>query len=212
MQTDTPILPKGITRTPQGGYRVRVNRAGQPHILPLMHDLETAQAALATLLESVGPPRPKRVPRIACPMERERDHQRQVEESGSPDPMRNIFRTKTGYRVGIFRNNTFVYGGHFSGPDGLNRAIVRRDELEEGNPGVQPIDKKAWVREHRLQASKLKRRNVTRNISQTGLQSYRVGLRRGEQYVSGGHFSGPDALARAVARRDELEAAYPKTH
>ena len=131
-------LPRGLTRTPHGGYRVRVSRAGQIHILPLIHDLDEAKKALARLLETLGPPQPPRKPRLATRAERDADHLRQVRRLPEGTVLRNIYREAGGgYRVGLRRDDEFVYGGHYTGPKALKQAVKRRDELEDLYPRVR---------------------------------------------------------------------------
>ena len=131
-------LPRGLTRTPHGGYRVRVSRAGQIHILPLIHDYEEARTALAKLLETLGPPQPPRKPRLATRAERDADHRRQVDALPGRNVTRNIYREASGgYRVGLRRDNVFVYGGHYTGPKALKQAVKCRDELEDLYPRVR---------------------------------------------------------------------------
>ena len=69
-----------------------------------------------------------------------------------------------------------------------------------------------WDREvdHRRQRVALGRRVSLRNIHRTEF-GYYVSLTRDKGIIYGGHFTGPDALAAAVARRDELEDLHPKT-
>lgn len=115
----------------------------------------------------------------------------------------NIYPTPRGYlarisRGGRDRSRTFTE---------LKDAIKWRDSF--GPPGTNRIHTPG-EEEHQRQLALLPEGTSLRNVIRKP-NGYVVQLRRGKTDIYGGLFGGPDALIRAVTKRDELEAQYPTT-
>jgi hypothetical protein len=111
------MTPKGITRLPNGRYRVRTKRGNTWHSGGQHDDHADAQRALNDLLERVGPRAPTRVPSKPIPNQTYGE--------------RNIYPCHCGYQVRCTRGGVIHYGGTFRT---LDEALAARDEIEGSNP------------------------------------------------------------------------------
>lgn len=130
-----------------------------------------------------------------------------------PSLPRGITQPSTGgYRVRLMRQGVWHT---LPVTETLAEAVAAMEALKEtlGPRGKRPRSlPTGWDREvdHSRQRVALGRGVSLRNIHRTGF-GYTVKLTREHGQIYGGHFTGPDALAAAVARRDELEDLHPKT-
>ena len=114
-------LPPGVTRMPNGRYRVRAYRDKKWHSCGIFSDLEEATKAHRVINDQLGPKT------VRKPKPRD-DHQTQLLAMPLGVSMRNITYTLNGgYRVLMARKFTAIYCGNFPL---LEDAVKCRDEAE----------------------------------------------------------------------------------
>lgn len=110
--------------TPRGsGFYVRVYRQGQWHCR-----LFPAEEEAVAWRDSLGPPGTK------AWTTRKGEHQRQLKLLPPGTSMRNIVNKGNGYIVKMKRHGKDIYGGFYSGPRSLLRAVKKRDLMETKHP------------------------------------------------------------------------------
>jgi len=111
------MTSKGITKLPNGSYRVRTKRGDTWHSGGTHSDPMDAQRALNDLIERVGPRAPTRV--LSAPLK---------------NPIfteRNIYAHRSGYQVRCTRSGVVHYGGTWKT---IAEARTARDTIEGANP------------------------------------------------------------------------------
>lgn len=124
------VTPQNIIYLGDGRFRVRIYHQGETHG-NYHRNLADAVAERDAIRAAI----PARVPKHDISTA---EHLRQV--AALPEGTnwtRNISRIRQGYRVNLSRGREAIYGGLYGGPDGLVKAIARRDALELKFPRVR---------------------------------------------------------------------------
>ena len=119
-------LPRGVTVTAQGRYRVRIKRGTQWAQGGYYDDRAAAVKRLAEL-EADMPRAPSRVPAFDWSKERKR----QMDRYSKGRKPRNVHPGPSGWTVALVRGKRRLYFGHFQD---LALALVARDKAEERYP------------------------------------------------------------------------------